>query len=212
MKTLVIAMVVGAAFGLLPTDAEADGIPIHGNWCGLRHGGGDPVDALDEACKRHDECYEDERYFDCECDEQLIDDIDKLPSGGPPEAALIRKWFTEEQRCFVKVPGPVLGLGPAPVPVPVPPVARPVVDGTLDTEDVGAMIESAIPGVSIARPVVDGTLDTEDVGAMIESAIPSMPVVSEGGKAVMGGVKVGVRVAGKAARKAARAVRKLKFW
>ena len=62
------------------------------------------------------------------------------------------------------------------------------------------MIESAIPGVSIARPVVDGTLDTEDVGAMIESAIPSIPVVSEGRKAVIGGVKVGVRVAGKAAR------------
>ena len=98
MKTLAIAMVVGAAFGLLPTDAEADGIHIHGNWCGPRHGGGEPVDALDQACKRHDECYKESEH-DCGCDARLLDAIDELPSGGPPQAALIRSWFTEVQPC-----------------------------------------------------------------------------------------------------------------
>ena len=98
MKTLVIAMVVGAAFGLLPTDADANGFPVHGNWCGLRHGGGDPVDALDEACKRHDECYK-ESEFDCGCDARLLEAIDELPGGGPPIAAAIRSWFTDVQPC-----------------------------------------------------------------------------------------------------------------
>lgn len=185
MKTLVLAIVVGAAFGLLPTDAEADGFPVHGNWCGPGHGGGEPVDPLDEACKRHDECYADSGYFDCKCDTQLIDDIDELPAGGgpPQKAALIREWFTEEQRCWVKVKGipgpvagPVLGLLP-PVVQPalngsvlVPPVVQPILDGP-DPKDIGPILGSAIP---VTKPVVKGKLDPEDI---IENAIPGASTV-----------------------------------
>lgn len=30
-----------------------------GRWCGPGYGGGDPIDALDCACRDHDRCYED---------------------------------------------------------------------------------------------------------------------------------------------------------
>ena len=62
MKILAIAVVVGAAFWVLPTDAEAGGlkIPVHGNWCGPGHGGGEPVAFLagrqDERDQLHWSC------------------------------------------------------------------------------------------------------------------------------------------------------------
>ena len=99
-KILAIAVVVGAVFWVLPTDAEAGGLkfPRHGNWCGPGHGGGDTVDALDEACKRHDECYEKRGYFDCECDEQLIDEISGLQAENFQTLAEIRLWFKSPHR------------------------------------------------------------------------------------------------------------------
>jgi hypothetical protein len=51
------------------------GIPVHGNWCGPGHGGGTPIDGLDSACKIHDQCYEKNGYFDCDCDDQLLTNI-----------------------------------------------------------------------------------------------------------------------------------------
>ena len=111
-KILAIAIVVGAAFWVLPTDAEAGQLkfPWHGNWCGPGHGGGEPKDALDEACKRHDECYEKEGYFNCKkCDEQLIDEISGLQEEDFRALAGIRLWFKSEHRpCRVRgipVPG-----------------------------------------------------------------------------------------------------------
>ena len=102
-KILAIAVVVGAAFWVLPTDAEAGGFrfPVHGNWCGPGHGGGDPVDALDEACKRHDECYKKEDH--CGCDEVLIDEISglqvfPLAPGGEVALVEIRFWFKNKAR------------------------------------------------------------------------------------------------------------------
>ena len=105
-KILAIAIVVGAAFWVLPTDAEAGELkeyfPRYGNWCGWGHGGGDTVDALDEACKRHDECYKAEGDFNCGCDEVLIDEISglKIPRDGKGAVALagIRLWFKNEHR------------------------------------------------------------------------------------------------------------------
>ena len=101
MKSWVIAIVAVGAFGVLPTHAEADGIPVHGNWCGPDHGKGEAVDALDRACMRHDKCYQQRGFGDCECDAQLINDIDELPSGGPPQAEAVRLWFTTMQPCHV---------------------------------------------------------------------------------------------------------------
>lgn len=53
-------------------------IPIWGNWCGPGYGGenGAPVDELDTACMHHDLCYASQGYFSCDCDQQLIDEID----------------------------------------------------------------------------------------------------------------------------------------
>ena len=144
--TLVLAILVGAVFGLLPTDAEADGFPIHGHYCGPGHGGGEPDDALDEACKRHDECYERRGYSDCECDAQLLDAIDELPSGGPPQASLIRSWFTDVQPCQ---------KGSLPVPPGINNAVRnaeTLLDGELDNKDLEAGIEIVttpfVPGAS----------------------------------------------------------------
>lgn len=45
----------------------------YGRWCGIGHSGpGTPIDAVDEVCCRHDQCYCDRGYFDCSCDRGLI--------------------------------------------------------------------------------------------------------------------------------------------
>ena len=140
MKFLGIMIVVGTVFAGLPTTAEADGFPVHGNWCGPGHGKGEAVDALDRSCMRHDKCYQRRGYGDCECDAQLIDDIDELPGGGPPQAAAIRSWFGTTQPC--RVGG-----------IPVPPGlnntvrnTKTLTDGTLDKKDVEAVVDIATSG------------------------------------------------------------------
>jgi hypothetical protein len=46
--------------------------PTYGNWCGLKHGGGKPIDTLDSLCMKHDKCYDKKGYFACSCDRALI--------------------------------------------------------------------------------------------------------------------------------------------
>lgn len=51
----------------------AAGIEVYGNWCGPGHTGpGTPVDAVDEVCCRHDQCYCERGELDCSCDRDLI--------------------------------------------------------------------------------------------------------------------------------------------
>jgi hypothetical protein len=45
---------------------------IYGNWCGLKHGSGKPIDTLDSLCRTHDKCYDKRGYFACSCDRALI--------------------------------------------------------------------------------------------------------------------------------------------
>jgi hypothetical protein len=45
--------------------------PIHGNYCGLGNRGGSPIDSLDAACKRHDDCYDRRGRAACSCDRPL---------------------------------------------------------------------------------------------------------------------------------------------
>lgn len=64
-------------------------LPVWGNWCGPKHGGGEAVDTLDAICRDHDHCYANEGYFDCDCDQKLLDAIDaKRGEMGFKEAAM----------------------------------------------------------------------------------------------------------------------------
>jgi hypothetical protein len=55
----------------------------HGNFCGYgsRVGVLDPVDELDAACKRHDECYIASRRRSCACDRQLKQEAIAIANG-----------------------------------------------------------------------------------------------------------------------------------
>jgi hypothetical protein len=65
-----------------------EGVAVYGNWCGPGHVGPDPpIDAVDEACCRHDQCYCEEGALDCGCNRELYE---RLPgaiadSSTPPE-------------------------------------------------------------------------------------------------------------------------------
>eukprot|EP00003_Mantamonas_plastica_P033038 TRINITY_DN927_c0_g1_i1.p2 TRINITY_DN927_c0_g1~~TRINITY_DN927_c0_g1_i1.p2 ORF type:complete len:249 (-),score=94.54 TRINITY_DN927_c0_g1_i1:53-799(-) len=55
--------------------------PVHGNWCGPKHGGKmaceatnsckAPIDYADACCKQHDFCYEKNGGFNCLCEKQM---------------------------------------------------------------------------------------------------------------------------------------------
>lgn len=81
--------------------ARAVALPIYGNWCGPGYGGGDPIDALDAACKTHDECYGSYGWADCDCDLQLINTINsRLPyfsNSQKSTARLIVAYFTVQR-------------------------------------------------------------------------------------------------------------------
>ncbi|WKD58596.1 hypothetical protein [Corynebacterium caspium] len=52
---------------------------VWGHWCGPRHSGPQaPMDDLDAACMRHDECYGANGYFKCFCDANLIAEIESI--------------------------------------------------------------------------------------------------------------------------------------
>ena len=60
-------------------------IPIYGNWCGPGYPKPDEnpqsIDALDEACKRHDLCYRSNKtnvVYDNSCDLDVLDDLEKI--------------------------------------------------------------------------------------------------------------------------------------
>lgn len=58
-------------------------IPVHGNWCGPNHPKGlgkPPLDGVDAACMHHDKCYLERGYFDCSCDQALVQDIRHDPT------------------------------------------------------------------------------------------------------------------------------------
>lgn len=58
--------------------------PIYGNWCGPAHpkysadqSPPEPIDGLDAACKRHDQCYAKEGYRNCRCDTDFLQALEK---------------------------------------------------------------------------------------------------------------------------------------
>lgn len=83
-----------------PAAVPEAGIPVHGNWCGPGHGGGQPVDELDVACMQHDQCYDRKGYLDCGCDKKLVGNITslvasrQLNAGTLAKALVISGWFS----------------------------------------------------------------------------------------------------------------------
>lgn len=93
------------------------GVPFHGNWCGPSHGGGQPIDELDAACMRHDQCYDQNGYFDCQCNRNLLNEIDSLIANGrlnvstTAKALLIKGWFAATPCArYIKIGGRTIPL------------------------------------------------------------------------------------------------------
>ena len=74
------------------------GFGYYGNYCGLFHGHGTPVDAVDSVCERHDACYRDRVRNDCLCDRRLLDEMqdasDQSGLLGKAAAAAISRIFS----------------------------------------------------------------------------------------------------------------------
>lgn len=51
---------------------------VYGHYCGPGNEGGEPIDAVDAACKCHDECYHYQGRFNPACDKKFIEDLNKL--------------------------------------------------------------------------------------------------------------------------------------
>lgn len=97
-------LLVGESYSSHQNELRAVSFPVWGNWCGPNHGSGKPIDILDELCMHHDKCYAARGYFDCLCDRQLKDGIQREKGKMTPEArkraAGIYVWFST----FICVP------------------------------------------------------------------------------------------------------------
>jgi hypothetical protein len=76
-----------------PAAAQGLAIPVHGNWCGPNHGAGPILDALDDACMRHDHCAAQQGLFDCGCDLAFMDELRSRPWPSPALGAKARAVF-----------------------------------------------------------------------------------------------------------------------
>ncbi|TNE83915.1 MAG: hypothetical protein EP330_31205 [Deltaproteobacteria bacterium] len=87
-----------------------DGFPLYGAYCGPLHPPEgtnplpDPWDPVDGACKAHDTCYGEVRYFSCGCDETLVSSLPDAMANLPytdrrlkearTKGALMMLWFS----------------------------------------------------------------------------------------------------------------------
>lgn len=70
---------------------------LYGNWCGPGCSGPDaPISKVDACCKKHDECYRDSGYFNCDCDKKLIQDLARYYYQGSEWAILITEYFKRQ--------------------------------------------------------------------------------------------------------------------
>lgn len=88
MLRLLAAFIVFAS--TVPAAAQGPSLPVHGNWCGPFHGAGPILDALDEACMRHDFCTMQAGRLDCGCDLAFMDELRTRPWPNP--------WLGEKAR------------------------------------------------------------------------------------------------------------------
>jgi hypothetical protein len=75
--------------------------PVYGNWCGENYplAGYDPtpVDSWDQACRRHDKCYDSDQDRRS-CDREFRREIERLSRGriAPQAMANAHSWFTPD--------------------------------------------------------------------------------------------------------------------
>lgn len=76
MKLILFGLLAALSFSLVTSNDLLKFTDVHGNYCGYNKNGNggtqQPVDALDSACKAHDECYGTHGFMSCGCDNQLI--------------------------------------------------------------------------------------------------------------------------------------------
>ncbi|WP_099188416.1 phospholipase A2 family protein [Tepidibacter mesophilus] len=90
---------------ILSDEVEVNsGLPVYGNWCGPGHGGGTPIDKVDEACMVHDKCYGKEGYFNCDCDKALTTEIRRLIKNGDVQSLKAKAVVTAMLAWFENVP------------------------------------------------------------------------------------------------------------
>jgi hypothetical protein len=93
--------------------------PIYGNWCGLNHGGGPTVDAVDSCCMNHDNCYGSRGFGDCQCDLDIVNCMSAVDTSriGQEQANLAKvgavQYFNSvyNSRCVQAAPAPGYGSG-----------------------------------------------------------------------------------------------------
>lgn len=98
---------VGDFINLYSFAAQVDGnnrisLPLWGNWCGPGYSGPEaPTDTLDTACMHHDKCYGSQGYFNCACDQALIDEINRnysrMKAGEKVAARAVQAYFTAQK-------------------------------------------------------------------------------------------------------------------
>lgn len=81
-------------FGPTPTFKQ-----IYGNYCGPGNKGGEPIDAIDHACKNHDMCYHYKGRHNCGCDSKFVNELEmlltsKLTFKQRVVAQMMKKYFT----------------------------------------------------------------------------------------------------------------------
>ncbi len=90
-----IKLLAALLLALLATPLAAQSLPVHGNWCGIGHSGGQfgatspatspllPTDPLDAACMHHDICAGQRGRFDCGCDISFMQELRATPWPNP---------------------------------------------------------------------------------------------------------------------------------
>ncbi|MGY4691595.1 hypothetical protein [Salibacterium sp. K-3] len=70
---------------------------LYGNWCGPGCSGPEaPISEVDTCCMEHDNCYAEEGYFDCGCDEDILQCLAPYYYQGSEWAILITNYFLEQ--------------------------------------------------------------------------------------------------------------------
>lgn len=86
---LLIVLLLGGCAAKHPRiNEDSAGIfSIYGNWCGPDHPKvmeppPEAIDRVDASCMRHDYCYVERGYLDCQCDEVLMREIEQDQAEG----------------------------------------------------------------------------------------------------------------------------------